>query len=67
MCNCRGRSSSPPELSSGGRAAAPKATSCWEVTYPDGTKAEGKFMDPVEARKHARRRGIGSTATKVPC
>lgn len=42
-------------------------SSCYEVTYPDGTVSEGKFMDPIEARKHARRRGIGSTVAKVPC
>lgn len=66
MCNCRG-ASRPPQSASSGRSAAPQSTACYEVTYPDGSVSEGKFLDPVAARKEARRRGIGSTVTKVPC
>lgn len=64
MCGCRGdRAVSQPASAS---VPSPKR-SCWEVTYPDGSKAEGKFLDPVTARKEARRRGIGSTVEKVSC
>lgn len=36
----------------------------YEVTYPDGTKADGLFLTPLEAKKEIRRHG-GGTARQI--
>lgn len=49
----------------GGRTASGAEVLGYEVTYPDGSKAPGLFLTPLEAKKEARLYGQGSTIREI--